>query len=117
LQKALGLIPHEGGQRYPSSSLPADMLRTWLAEGLQNDAAGFPTVQKIETIPGSRVLGAPARWQQLSVRAHFSDGSIRDVTRLTVFTSSDTSVADVSNTGLVEFSHSGEVAILCRYLE
>jgi hypothetical protein len=39
------------------------------------------------------------------------------VTRLTVFTSSDPSVADVSPNGLVEFKQAGEVAILCRYLE
>ncbi len=117
LQKALGLVPHEGGQRFMPSSVPADMMRSWLAEGLQNDPAGFPVVTKIEALPGSRALGAPARWQQLAVRGHFSDGSVRDVTRLTVFSSSDTSIADVSNTGLVEFSQSGEVAILCRYLE
>ena len=34
-----------------------------------------------------------------------------------VFSSSDTNVADVTNSGLVEFQQSGEVAILCRYLD
>ena len=38
------------------------------------------------------------------------------MTRLTVFSSSDTAVAEVSANGLVEFHQSGEVAILCRYL-
>src|SRR5207237_9569402 len=47
----------------------------------------------------------------------FSDGNVQDVTRLTVFSSSDTAVADVTPTGLVEFSQTGEVAVLCRYLE
>ena len=47
---------------------------------------------------------------------HFSDGSVRDVTRLTVFSSSDSAVAEVSSTGLVSFNQAGEVAILCRYL-
>src|SRR5262249_2387052 len=49
--------------------------------------------------------------------AKFADGSTRDVTRLTVFTSSDDAVAKVNPDGLVEFGQSGEVAILCRYLE
>ena len=49
--------------------------------------------------------------------AHFADGSVRDVTRLTVFSSSDTAVADVDANGLVEFKQAGEVAILCRYLD
>jgi hypothetical protein len=68
-------------------------------------------------LPGSRVLKDPARWQQLAVLAHFSDGTTRDVTRLTVFSSSDSAVADVGTSGLVEFRQTGEVAILCRYLE
>jgi hypothetical protein len=117
LQKALGRIPHEGGQRFHAASLPAQTIRAWLSEGLRDDPADLPALKQIEILPGSRVLNAPARWQQLAVLAHFSDGSIRDVTRLTVFSSSDAAVADVSNAGLVEFAQAGEVAILCRYLE
>jgi hypothetical protein len=116
-QKALGRVPHEGGQRFPASSVPAQLLKAWLAEGLRDDPANLPEVTGIEVLPGNRVQIAPARWQQLAVLAHFSDGSMRDVTRLTVFSSSDPAVAEVSNQGLVEFQQSGEVAILCRYLE
>ena len=58
----------------------------------------------------------PSRWQQLAVLGHFSDGSRRDVTRLSVFTSSDDNVARVTPSGLVEFTQSGEVAITVRYL-
>jgi uncharacterized protein DUF1549/uncharacterized protein DUF1553 len=59
----------------------------------------------------------PAQWQQLAVVANFADGSKRDITLLSVFSSSDPSIADVSKTGLVEFKQSGEAAILVRYLE
>jgi len=117
LQKALGRVPHEGGQRFLPSSIPAQTLSAWLKEGLQDDPAGLAAVKSIEILPGSRVLQQPARWQQLSVQATFADGGVRDVTRLTVFTSSDPGVAEVSNTGLIEFHSSGEVAILCRYLD
>jgi hypothetical protein len=117
LQKALGKVPHEGGQRYQAGSLPAQLMRDWLAEGLQDDQANLPGVKKIEVLPGSRVLTQPAQWQQLSVLAHYTDGSVRDVTRLTVFSSSDPGIADVTSTGLVEFRQAGEVAILCRHLE
>jgi hypothetical protein len=116
LQKALGRVPHEGGQRFQPNSIPARAFRGWLSEGLQDDPADLPGVTSIEVLPGSRVLNAPAAWQQLAVLAHFADGSVRDVTRLTVFSSSDNAVASVTNTGLVEFQQSGEVAILCRYL-
>ncbi len=117
LQKALGRVPHEGGARFPASSVPGQVVRAWLAEGLQDDAPNSARVKKVEVLPGSRVLNDPARWQQLAVMATFADGQTRDVTRLTVFTSSDPAVADVSNNGLVEFGQAGEVAILCRYFE
>lgn len=117
VQKALGRVPHEGGARFAADSVPAQMISSWLSEGLQDDPAKLPTLQRIEVLPGSRVLNAPARSQQLAVLAHYSDNTVRDVTRLTVFSSSDPAQADVSMNGFVEFRQSGEVAILCRYLD
>ncbi len=117
LQKALGRVPHEGSMRFPASSIPGRALHAWLAEGLQDDPANLPALKKIDVLPGSRVLNQPAKWQQLAVIGHFADGQTRDVTRLTVFSSSDAAIANVNANGLVEFSQSGEVAILCRYLE
>lgn len=115
-QKGLGRVAHEGGMRFVASSVPARTIHGWLAEGLQDDPADLPALKSIQILPGSRVLNEPARWQQLSVVATFTDGSVKDVTRLTIFSSSDSAVADVANTGLVEFRQSGEVAVLCRYL-
>jgi hypothetical protein len=117
LQKPLGVIPHEGGLRFQASSIPAQVIRAWITEGLKDDPTDLPGLQTIEVVPGSRVLQDPARWQQLAVLAKFANGAVRDVTRLTVFSSSDPAVASVSNTGLVEFQQSGEVAVLCRFLD
>jgi hypothetical protein len=114
LQKPLGLVNHEGGQRFQTSSREARLLRDWLSEGAGDDRAS--AVKHIEVTPAARLLGAVAPRQQLAVRATFADGTARDVTRLTVFRSSDDSIATVQPTGLVEFWQSGEVAILCRYL-
>lgn len=115
LLKGLGKIPHEGGSRFPASSVAAQALTRWLAEGLRDDAPSMPRLTRIEVVPGARRLTAPARWQQLAVVAHFADGASRDVTRLSVFTSSDENVARVSPTGLVEFGRSGEVAVTVRH--
>jgi len=117
LLKGLGRVPHEGSARFGVDSLPVEMLAGWIGQGMLDDPATLPAVKKIEVLPGSRVLRAPARWQQVSVVAEFADGSKRDVTRLTNFSSSDPSIAEVSPTGLVEFRTSGEVAILSRYLD
>jgi Protein of unknown function (DUF1553)/Protein of unknown function (DUF1549) len=117
MQKPLGRVPHEGGQRFTASSLPAQVFKGWIAEGLRDDPPNLPELKSLEVLPGGRVQRQPARWQQLAVIAHFADGSARDVTRLTVFSSSDNAVAEVTANGFVEFGQSGEVAILCRYLE
>ncbi|HEY5315985.1 MAG TPA: DUF1549 domain-containing protein, partial [Pirellulales bacterium] len=117
LLKALGRVPHEGGQRFQPKSTPAQLMYAWLAEGLRDDPQNLAALKKIEVLPGARLLNAPSRWQQLSVQAHFADGQVRDVTRLTVFSSSDANIANVTATGLVEFNQTGEVAILCRYLD
>jgi hypothetical protein len=115
--KGLGRVAHEGGSRFPISSIPSQTLLTWMAEGLNDDPPAYAPVKKVEVLPGHRILNEPCKHQQLSVIASFADGSTRDVTRLTVFSSSDPAIANVNSTGLVEFAQSGEVAILCRYLE
>ena len=117
LLKAVGGVPHEGGQRFGLTSVPGEVMTAWLAEGLQDDPATLPAVKGVQVVPGSRVLKAPARWQQLGVVVTFADGKARDVTRLTNFSSSDPSIADVTPGGLVEFKRPGEIAVLCRYLE
>lgn len=118
LKKGLGVVPHQGGRRLVSANtVPAETMRAWLSEGLRDDAANLPALKKVEVLPGSRVQTAPARWQQLAVLAHFADGSVRDVTRLTAFSSSDEGIAGVDVTGLVEMHQLGEAAILCRYLD
>ncbi len=115
--KGVGRVPHEGGQRFGATSVPGEVTLAWLAEGLKDDAATLPPLKKIEVTPPSRLLKAPSKWQQLAVVATFGETTTRDTTRLTVFSSSDPSIADVTPTGLVEFKRSGEVAILARYLE
>lgn len=118
LQKGLGLVAHEGGPKLASvNPIPAQTIRTWLAEGLRDDPADLPALQKLEILPGARVRLAPARWQQLAVLAHFADGTVRDVTRLTAFSSNDDNMARVDANGLVELRQPGEAAILCRYLD
>jgi hypothetical protein len=69
-------------------------------------------VVRLEIFPADRILHAP---QQLAVIAHFADGSKRDVTRWTQFTSTDEEIALVDSKGQARFYQQGEVAILCRY--
>src|SRR5262249_3631030 len=61
-------------------------------------------------------LPSDAPEQQLTVRAHFKCGEVRDVTALSVFSVNDLEAASVSRNGLVQFKQTAEVSVLVRYL-
>lgn len=117
LRKPVGKVPHEGGVRLAANSPLYQILRDWISEGLNGDPAGTAQLQTLQLLPDRRVLTDPANSQQIVALAHFSDGSIRDVTPLAVFTSSNEEVGKVSDGGLVEGRLTGETAILVRYLD
>jgi len=115
LMKPLTHVAHAGGKRFAYNSHFYKLLRDWQREGLRDDSQAGG-LKSLEIVPAQRVLHAPARWQQLAVRAIYDDGRTADVTRLTAFSSTDLAVAHVDRSGLVEFNRQGEVAILCRFL-
>lgn len=115
LRKPLMQVAHGGGQRLFLGDPAHRVLRQWIAEGLRIDPPDAPTLERIEVFPATRVLRDAGDRQQLAVTGFFSDGTSRDLTALTVFSSSNDSVASVSETGLVEKHGRGETAVLARY--
>ncbi len=117
LRKPLMQVAHGGGQRLHDGDSPHASLRQWIAEGLQLDPAEKPLLLEIAVTPGQRVFQDGSNRQQLIVMGTFSDGTVRDMTALTDFSSSNESVAKVDEHGLVTKDGRGEAAILARYLE
>ncbi|QDU27979.1 Bacterial Ig-like domain (group 2) [Anatilimnocola aggregata] len=118
LLKPLMKVPHGGGQKMKKSDPAYAVLRDWIEQGCNADPADQARCVKIEVSPPTgRQFKFPAHTQQLAVRAHFSDGTSRDVTPLACYSSSDTEVAEVTEAGLVIGKNRGEAAILVRYLE
>ncbi|MFP6762464.1 MAG: DUF1549 domain-containing protein [Planctomycetaceae bacterium] len=117
LRKPLMEIAHGGGRRLVKGDASWRALHGWIAEGLQLDKEGTPDLVRIEAGPPARILRQDADRQQLYVNGYFSDGTVRDLTALTVFSSSNESVATVAPSGLVEKIGRGETAILARYLD
>jgi len=116
LQKPLMEVAHGGGRRLTKGGPAWSALHNWIGEGLQIDKPDTRSLTRIEILPRMRVLRDASDRQQLSVNGYFSDGTVRDLTALTVFTSSNESVASVNKNGLVEKTGRGETAILGRYL-
>ena len=117
LKKPMLRIPHVGGKRLRKSDTAFQILHNWIAEGATNDPPGSPICEGIIVAPhDTRVLQLPEGEQQLSVQARFSDGTMRDVTRIATYTSSDKDVVTCSAHGVVYGHERGFGAVMVRYL-
>lgn len=114
LTKPTGAVPHKGGIRFRVDSLEYRVISEWLASGAAPPKAEDPRVTKIEIVPAQLVLKKGAQ-QQFSVRAHFTDGHVEDVTRWTKYTSANESVATVNDQGTVQVVGYGEGALTAWY--
>ncbi|HVL15645.1 MAG TPA: DUF1549 domain-containing protein [Gemmata sp.] len=115
LTKMVGTVAHGGGKRSEVGSEEYKIVRRWIASGLPYGEPTDPHVVKISAYPESRVMGRKGR-QQLAVLAHYSDGSVEDVTRRAQYESNDTDIATVSDTGVVATqSLTGEAAVMARF--
>ena len=116
LQKPTASIPHEGGKRFEVGSETYELLVTWMRAGMPYARTNEPALQDIEVFPKTRRYRKDAR-QPLLVRARYSDGSVRDVTRLASFDSNDKELAKVDDTGVLAVgSLSGQAVIVARYM-
>jgi hypothetical protein len=115
LTKPTAAVPHKGGQRFEVDSPDYKILSEWIAAGTPPPRANDPRMQRLEIQPVHATL-QPGASQQLVVRAHFSDGSARDVTRWVKFTDANASVTQVDDTGGVKVMGFGEGAITAWYL-
>ena len=116
LQKATQAVAHEGGKRFDKESWEYRTLREWIASGSKREAAGAPTLVKLEVTPREQFLIEPVSAVAVKVTAKFSDGSARDVTDIACYEVVNVAVADVSTTGRVTRKESGETAVLVRFL-
>ena len=115
LLKAAGIMAHAGGKRMEVGSDEYKLLRRWVSSGTPFSDGKDLAVTKITVYPEQRIISRNNR-QQFSVHAHYSDGSIVDVTQRAQYESNDTDIAVVDGTGLVRsLDMSGEAAIMARY--
>ena len=116
LKKGMALVPHQGGRRFRNIDPEYQIIRAWIEAGCRQSKTPRKLV-RLEVLPASRRLAESHPRQQLVARAHFSDGTVRDVTDQAVFTSSNEEAAPIGREGMVEFRHTSEVSFLVRYLD
>ena len=116
IKKPTTAVPHEGGLRFAAGSETHRLLVRWLREGMSYSITNEPILESIIAFPNERRYRKGAR-QRLLVQAHYSDGSVRDVTRLAKFDSNDKEIAKVDDRGVITLGAlTGQGVIVARYM-
>lgn len=116
LKKPLAEVPHQGGRRFERGSLAEVVLRNWIAAGMPLDAPGTAVPVELHLSPTRKTILAPEKSVQIVATARFSDGSSRDVTKLSVFEPSSLYVT-VSPDGTATSERPGSSSVTVRYLD
>ena len=115
LQKPANILPHGGGKRLTPGSYEWELIARWIRQGTPYGSETDPTLARIEVIPPVREMNFKAK-QQLSVIAHYSDQSTRDVTRLASYEANHVEMAAANTAGRVTIEDvPGEVAVMVRF--
>lgn len=115
LLKASGSSPHVGGQLTSPGEPYYQMLRDWIAQGVQFDLDTSPRVSSIDILPKNPILPRANVTQQMTVMATYTDGTVRDVTQEAFIESGDIELIEALDNGVVKVLRRGEAPILVRY--
>ena len=117
LRKATESISHEGGQRIKPDSEFYQIIHDWIAQGTPYGQKDEPKLERLSVSPkeGTYMKGAKV---SLNAKAHYSDGSTRDVTHLAHYQSNDLGIASIDENGHATLGNqSGESALIVRYMD
>ena len=116
ITKAIGEVPHTGGKLFTRDSANAKTLIAWIKAGATYDKEDIASPVGIDVEPKQYVLKGTGTEVPLTVRARYSDGTDRDVTSLSSFSSSnDNSVSIVETSGRATTKNRGEAFLLARF--
>lgn len=116
MTKADGTVPHTGGKLIAKDSPFHKTLVEWIRNGAEYDQREIAQPTSIEMEPKQVVMTGPDIQIPFTVRATYSDGTDRDVSTLSTFSSSnDNSVAIDKREGVATSKNRGEAFLLGRF--
>ncbi|MEQ1862468.1 MAG: DUF1549 and DUF1553 domain-containing protein [Chthoniobacteraceae bacterium] len=121
ITKNIGTAPHTGGKQFEKDSEMCQTLLRWLEAGAPNDPVDkdgkttAPECTSIEILPSALLLEGPGNKFKISVRAHFADGTDRDITSMSLFLTSNEASAKIEKDGTIVTGQRGEAFVMARY--
>jgi hypothetical protein len=116
IRKPTGRMKHGGKRRLGRSGPGTQLLEDWIRGGAERRR--LRQLTNFDVTPSHHVASHVGEEVTLRAVATFDDGTKRDVTRWTVFTSSDPATLTVSDpqTGKLIMKRRGQAVVVARYL-
>ncbi|MDF1850775.1 MAG: DUF1549 domain-containing protein [Verrucomicrobiales bacterium] len=115
LQKSIGEVHHTGGELFTKDSESYEIIHRWIAQGAPRDDESTPEATGIRVEPAVIEFDAPKAKKPTKVIATYSDGSERDVTRWSLFLSSNDGVVGIDDDGMVSATRAGGAHVFARF--
>jgi Protein of unknown function (DUF1553)/Protein of unknown function (DUF1549) len=116
LLKATGELPHGGGIRLDPKGADYQQLLEWIREGTGRIKSDDPKLERITIAPEPRPMVA-GQEIALTVTAHYSNGTVRNVTDTCAYQSNEASIISVKPNGTLRAGTiPGEATIMARYM-
>jgi hypothetical protein len=115
IEKPTARVPHTGSERFHEGDEYYQTLVRWLEAGAPNDPPDVPTAVGVDVYPTAMVLDGKGERQRLTVRARYSDGTVRDVTTLALFLSNNDAAAKVGPDAVIVAGDRGEAFVMARF--
>ena len=115
VQKSINAVNHTGGELFKKGDPEYETLVRWLTAGVPSDPPEVIKPISMEILPRQAVLEGEGSAQRMTVRAKYSDGSMRDVTNLCLFLSNNDTSAKIDRGGRVTAGQRGEAFVMARF--
>ena len=113
--KSINAVNHTGGELFKKGDPEYQTFVRWLTAGVPNDPPEVIVPVSMEILPRQAVLEGEGSAQRMTVRAKYSDGSMRDVTSLCLFQSNNDTSAKIDRNGRVTAGQRGEAFVMARF--
>ncbi len=115
LEKATGEVDHTGGQVFTADSDDYRTMLRWIEAGAPDDKGDTPEPLGIELLPSKTVFAGKDQTQKTVVMARYSDGSVRDVTKLALFMTNNDAVVSIDKDGIAKGNNRGGAFVFARF--
>jgi hypothetical protein len=114
LEKSVGAVAHTGGKLFDTAHDDYKTLLRWLKAGAPDDGPNTPEPVSVELLPSKVVFAKKGQTQKSVVLARYTDGTVRDVTRLALYMTNNESIAAIKD-GVVTAGGRGGAFVFARF--